>query len=184
MASMGTVVTVDPGCRGCGVTYWYEARLTAAAYIKNPVLKGQDAMSASVLAEKVGMWVRENATTKKLSGIFAADIFRLVVEVPRIYPAGSQKGDQNDLIGVALVAGAVASAVMSEDVIQYFPREWKGTAKKEDVIEIIKSRIDSEESKAVILPRAQDLAHNVWDSVGIGLHYFGRLLPARKYHKE
>jgi hypothetical protein len=61
--------------------------------------------------------------------------------------------------------------------IAYFPHEWEGTVSRkgevDPVIQRIKGRLEPEELERVILP-CESKAHNVWDSVGIGLKALGR----------
>lgn len=183
MPFLGYVGAIDPGVRGCGVSLYHGGKVVRAEYIKNPAAFGCDARVASLMAEAADMWVKEHLYLH--AGRMGVTLGRLVVEVPRVYPAANQKGDQNDLISVALVAGACAGGIAAEDVVTYYPREWKGTMDGDALIEnYVKPGINPGEAKAVILPRAKGLAHNVWDSVGIGLHYLGRLVPRRAYHKE
>lgn len=180
--SLGFVGALDCGVRGVGASLWYNRRLMAASYVVNPVLKGMDCKSAAVLSEEVGMWfVRKMIEKGAAPGTYLS---RLVIEVMQVYDAAQQKGDQNDLIGVALVCGACAGGISAEDVVTYKPRDWKGTADPDRLIERIKGQIDPTESKTVTLPSAKGLGHNVWDSIGIGLHYYGRLVPLRVFHKE
>ncbi len=99
------------------------------------------------------------------------------VEVPRVYPAAKQKGDQNDLIAVAMVAAACASAFVGANVFSYYPRDWKGTIDGDVMTERIKGRLAPHELERVQLAGA--LSHNIFDGIGIGLHHFNRLQPKR-----
>lgn len=105
----------------------------------------------------------------------------VVVELPRVYSAGQQKGDQNDLIALAFSAGRVSAQY--RDATTVYPRDWKGTLDAEVMIERIKERLSDEERSRVQLPSAKSLHHNVWDSIGIGLWKLGRLQPKRNYHR-
>lgn len=168
------IFSVDPGCRGCGAALWAEGKLLSAEYIPNPMLKGLGVDSARHMAEALCCWV---------APLVEGD--SVVLEVPRVYPARFQKGDQNDLIALSLVVGAIAGAFESDlTFVQCFPRDWKGTADADRVvIPMIQGLLKSHETSAVRLPRSAELQHNVWDAVGIGLHYLKRLGPTRVFSK-
>jgi hypothetical protein len=175
------ILAVDPGVRGCGVSLFEGGKLQgftlkSAAYVRNPVNAGGDAFAASCMANAVYDWACYAAGD-------AGDLKHLVIEVPRVYPAAQQKGDQNDLISVALVAGAVAGRFRL--VKTYYPRDWKGTIDADRLIEEwIKPRLSKIEWGAVTLPTANSLAHNVFDAIGIGLKFVDRFEPKRIFSKE
>ena len=104
----------------------------------------------------------------------------LVIEVPQIYSLRQSKGGlkgQNDLIDLAVSAGEVIGVhrTQSTEIVIYRPREWKGQVPKEVMTRRIKGKVDEEERARLDLPRAESKHHNVWDGVGIGLKYWGRL---------
>lgn len=166
---MTKLLAVDPGVRGCGAAIFWDGVLERATYVANPFLKGNGAAQAALLAAGVLNW--------------AGVVNELVVEVPRIYPAARQKGDQNDLIAVAGVAFAVAGRcepyVTAKMMTTYYPRDWKGTVDADEVmIPRIKGRLSPAEIHR-ILPVKSSLMHNVYDAIGIGLKKLGRLEPRR-----
>lgn len=103
---------------------------------------------------------------------------RLVIEQMRVYPGPQQKGDQNDLITLASVVGAVCALPWSSRRIVY-PREWKGTVDKKIMRDRIESRLTAFEKEGVCDMKNQKLRLDVWDAVGIGLFDLGRLHPRR-----
>lgn len=95
-----------------------------------------------------------------------------VVEVPRIYPTGKGKGDPNDLIKVAFVAGRLTAG--AQRVIRVFPYQWKGQVDPDVLEQRILTRLtDQERGRIPTLPRST--SHNVTDAIGIGLHHLGRM---------
>ncbi|MCP3060953.1 hypothetical protein LXT21_19390 [Myxococcus sp. K38C18041901] len=107
---------------------------------------------------------------------------QLIIELPRVYSAAHQKGDQNDLIqlaGVVGMLGGLLPSVASRRSV--YPRDWKGTLDADAFIERIKQRLDATEHLRVELPATSSLHHNVWDAIGIGLHALGRLAPRRVF---
>lgn len=98
----------------------------------------------------------------------------LAIEVPQIYKV--RRTDANDLIDVALVAGAWISRYKHVQIFR--PAEWKGQAPKKIVHERIRERLS--EGEREVLDRdlrsvPKSLQHNALDAVGIGLHALGRL---------
>jgi hypothetical protein len=94
-----------------------------------------------------------------------------VIECPQVYVHSRAKGDPNDLIRLALMAGVIVGAIGQKNVVEYRPAEWKGQVPKDVMTERIKRSLNKGEQSRVVLPRAMSLAHNVWDAVGIGLHH-------------
>lgn len=105
---------------------------------------------------------------------------RVLLEVPRIYPASRQKGDPNDLLALARIVGRLQEHYLAAgaDVELVEPRTWKGTLPKEAMTERIRGRLSAAE-RARVAPVARSLEHNVLDAVGIGLHALGRLSPRK-----
>lgn len=185
------IVSVDPGVRACGVAIWEPGaderlppnarpfRLLKAALVNNPFTRGQDTEAASGMARAVGEFVAD-ATGRP----YTLDL-ELGIECPRVYDATFQKGDQNtSIIPLSLVVGAVGMCQPFRKIVQFFPRDWKGTVDADRVlIPLVKDRLTSNERERVQLP-AESLAHNVWDGIGVGLKLLGRLEPRRVFAKE
>lgn len=104
-------------------------------------------------------------------------IDHLVLEVPRVYKRSPVP--PNDIVDLAYAAGRLQGEVEnSSPRIQtkiYYPRDWKGTVKKDVMCRRIERKLSPEERARVELPTAESLHHNVWDGVGIGLKFQGRL---------
>lgn len=124
------------------------------------------------MAKEVFVWVGEAPSV-------------MVIECPRVYNAAHQKGDQNkSIIPLTLVVGALAGySPLTTLLVQYFPRDWKGTVDPDEVmIPRIQARLTPEE-RVCLEPCAESLMHNVWDGIGVGLKYLGRLEPKRVFSK-
>lgn len=91
----------------------------------------------------------------------------LAIEIPQVYE--KRKTDPNDLISLALMAGAFAGRAV--EVTTYLPRIWKGQVPKHIMTRRIKKKLSPEEMTRVELPSARSLQHNVWDAVGIGQYH-------------
>jgi hypothetical protein len=95
-----------------------------------------------------------------------------VVEIPRIYPTGKGKGDPNDLIQVAYVAGRISAG--ASRVVKVYPYQWKGQVDQEILERRILERLTQWELREI--PRLpKSTLHNVTDAVGIGLWYLKRM---------
>lgn len=100
--------------------------------------------------------------------------FDAAVEVPQVYVAGRAKGSGNDLVRLALFAGAVLGAG-AKGSRWYLPAQWKGQLPKEVSVARTRGALLRGELDHVELPSGRRgvraaLAHNVWDAVGIGLY--------------
>ncbi len=175
-------LAVDPGLRGCGVAlfmpYLYagvdgDPKLARAAYVPNPFKMGKGPDSWLAMARAVQKWLPIPAT----------DIDSLVIEGQHIYGAtkmGASAGaDPNDLLELAGVAGCLY-AILDPKVRQRVePREWKGQISKVICQLRVNKRLSPEEAARIVLPptrgdRPSELAHNVYDAIGIGLWAVGR----------
>lgn len=97
------------------------------------------------------------------------DQVKIVSEVPQIYQQRRQDKDQNDLIDVAAVAGAVVAAGM--DAVLVRPHTWKGSIAKEKH----QVRLLSDVKKAApdvalgIESIGKTVRHNALDAAGLAL---------------
>lgn len=163
-------VAIDPGTHGCGLSVWDDVHLLAGMYTSG--LGGQ----AHPLLEPIPH-VRE---------VFAClgRFDTLVIEIPQIYQQTSaRKGDQADLINLAVTAGAIMHVASSfcSSILPLVPFSWKGNqekiSKKDGTIIMerhLRRTLSEEELQAVKLPKASSLHHNVWDGIGIGAYFVGR----------
>jgi len=101
--------------------------------------------------------------------------FTVVIERPQIYPQRQQKGDPNDLIDVAILAGICIGAAQDCAVDLVKPHAWKGSRPKTVDVNYTKSLLSLAEKR--ILEKCdcrKSELHNVIDAVGIGLWKLGR----------
>jgi hypothetical protein len=102
----------------------------------------------------------------------------VLVEVPQVYSGSKSKGDPNDLIDLALAAGKLLGHLGMGTTVK--PRDWKGTIEKSKMTEIIKTKLSGPERTVVrefqaVLKIPGSKMHNIYDAIGIGLWYHGRL---------
>lgn len=166
-------IAIDPGIRNMGIACFHGRLLCSAALIRgeqNTKVKGV-ALIAPMLSA-LQSWKCARLATD-----------RIVVEIPRVYPAAQQKGDQNDLISLAVMAGAIVSmlAVPGTEILQYFPHEWKGTGDADVCTRRILQELERANETQYLGDCPQSLAHNMIDAVGIGLKSLGRFEPRKVY---
>ncbi len=163
MGQLEDFVAVDPGLRGCGVAWFQDGTLAEAVYIPSEELHERGARCFVVMANAVYQW----RAIRNITGL------PVLVELPQVYHSKHQKGDQDDLIQLAGVVGAICQT--SCDCVRTVrPREWKGTVAKDVMTRRIESRLDDLERAAIVRWSAA-LDHNTLDAVGIGLWQLGRL---------
>lgn len=100
----------------------------------------------------------------------------IYMEHMQVYPGQKQKGDQNDLLSVVFLEGAIAQHYAK--AVLYKPREWKGQVPEEALNRRIERHLDEQERKIFeesLRKIPKGLWHNVYDAVGIGLNAQGRL---------
>lgn len=165
-------LAVDPGIRGCGCALFEGDQLLQAWYETNPIAKGNDAHTASMVARAVNIAARARAP-------MLLHITRLVIEMPVVRDARHSKGDPNDLIPLAAINGALCVLFPCAVVVQYAPEQWKGQLDKQAMNTRALGRLSLYERE--LISDAGALAHNVYDAIGIGLHFVGRLKPTKIY---
>lgn len=146
------LISVDPGKVGLGWAYFENSYLLKAGIIEN-VLELQ----------------KLNYTFVELLSCCRPTV--CVIEVPQVYQQRSWKGDPNDLIDVAVIAGVVAAAASAFGEPQLIrPHAWKGNRPKAVDIEYTLSLLSDDERVIVEGCGAlKSKLHNVIDAVGIGL---------------
>lgn len=101
----------------------------------------------------------------------------VVIEEPQIYRTRKMKGDPNDLIPVARLAGRYEErAIVSGAKVRIVkPADWKGQLKKEISHERIFEKLSADEHKVMSAVKcAAGIRHNMLDAIGIGLFGLGR----------
>lgn len=155
------LVSIDPGVCDCGVALWENNELTAAW-----LARGKFWDETSLIVKET---ITEHVNTQALTGGI------VVIERPKIYHQSKQKGDQADIISLAIFVGSVVTRLFSLGLqpIFYEPHQWKGQTPKAITTSRTQAKLSPEERRRVELP-APSLQHNVWDAVGLGLYHTRR----------
>jgi hypothetical protein len=126
-----------------------------AAYVRNPTAgDGPNAwrcMAAAVAKE------------------FETCVIDLVLlEQQQIYRVGRQKGDQNDLLELSGVVGAITTMWPEAILVGVKPREWKGQVDPDVMLRRIEGKL-WEKEKGRVKECPKSLRHNVIDAIGLGM---------------
>lgn len=153
-----SLLAIDPGVVGLGWANFCGGVLRSAGLIEHLLPDG--------LGQLLGRF--------RLMGVLGMTV---VVEIPQVYPQRLQKGDPNDLISVALVAGVAAAVFLPYCTPRFVkPHAWKGTVPKDIHNRRIEAALDENERKVLLAStKLKSKRHNVTDAVGLGLWKLGRL---------
>ena len=159
---MSAAVTIDPGVRDVGIAVWDDD-----AELRHAMLVRAGRSSWPALAVQVAAAVES----------YYLDITDVVIEKPQVYTQNKLKGDPNALITLAMSAGGIVVAILNQfpdvKVTELLPRDWKGQPPKEISTARTKKLLTPAEHAQIDLP-IKSLQHNVWDAIGIGLHWHRR----------
>lgn len=89
-----------------------------------------------------------------------------IVEMPRVYPSAAKwKGDPQDIVKVAFIAGRCAERYLQHWLVE--PREWRGGAPEH----VIRTRTEGARR-----PDDCELGGSVhaWDAIGLLFYFLGR----------
>lgn len=166
----GWLVAFDPGMLHPAAAVFDRGVLAAASRVKLPgTLKSlPDGERARQIAILVREWV--------LGVTGGVRPVELIVERPQVYRVGRSKGDPNDLIKLAIVAGCVITEL---GVLVYAPtpHEWIGNIPKSTTGDawasprgmLLRRRLTELEVLAVAP------SHDAVDAAALGAHALGRL---------
>ena len=160
---MSCLLAVDPGIRGSGIAVFNHGTLVHASYVRSTRAHGDGPAEVLAMAQ---------AIMTRCTNHFLA-VTEIVVEWPQVYRAGKLKGDPNDLLPLAAVAGALAAIKSGAISSRYRPNEWKGQLPKDVANARVLARLTAFEHPTIESTPKPHL-HNVIDAIGIGLHHLGR----------
>lgn len=166
---MSTLLALDPGILHPACALFADRELVAASRVKLPGKLKKLPMGERVrhIGNLIYDWVTEYVQT----------VDRIAYEVPQIYRREKSKGDPNDLIPLALVAGFLSGRFPESAVSGLKPREWCGQLPKvtkgdpwtSPRGELVARRLQPAERASIVS------SHDALDAVGIGLHDLERL---------
>lgn len=146
-------MTIDPGVQKSAWAIFDTSQLVAKGFCSTEDIRGSSET----------FWGDRNGT--------------LLIECPQIYDVRSRKGDQSDLIDLAMTVGRWTQECVSSriQVGVIKPFDWKGSMPKDVHHKRILAALSNEEF--AMLGRTD---HNVRDAIGLGLWFCQRLkTPSR-----
>ena len=161
---MKSVLAVDPGTHSTGWARFEGGTMVAAGV----ALGGTGAQPARVVA---------TARAVELANGSPTGLDELVVEYPQVHKYGSAaKADPDDLLALALVAGAVLQTYPDARARLVRPAQWKGQVPKAVMGRRVMEHLTPPERGVVdAVAMAHKPDHNMLDAIGIGLWHLGRL---------
>lgn len=164
---MSRLIAIDPGVRMCGYAIFNKRKLAEAGIVRTKYdnLYSQVFVLTNLLSNEI---IYSKPCVEPFNNF--------VIELPVVYDKKQQKGDPNDLIRLAFVAGAITRGLCGSHfprALTPTPREWKGTLKKEIHHERIKRACP--EAEPIALKTAKTYRHNVYDAIGLGLWALERI---------
>lgn len=165
------VLCIDPGLRACGVALFdTDGRLRRAGLPQNAIRKERGPRAWNGMAQAVWAWY------EGLRIGYDPDHVRVEGQV-----VDSRTPNANDMLEVSGVAGACAALWLDSQISSPgAPENWKSSIDKKAMTERIRGRILESPAEWANLDNVpESLRHNMFDAVGIGLKYFGRLEPRK-----
>lgn len=167
------LLCIDPGFAkksGCGYAYFRDGDMERLG-----VVQTEPSMPIRERARMIwlAMWAGGDQPGQHVPyNLEGCRVDRIVVELPRIYPFSKQKGDPNDIVDLAYLAGALDQ--MGPEGVAIHPRSWKGNVPKDVMGRRILGKLKPDEL-ALVEKITGERRHNAIDAAGLGLHDLGRL---------
>ena len=165
---MRTMLSVDPGLRGCGCAFWREDKQSIWALDSAFFVPGVSGRGPAVWAS-ISINMREKISEKSEK----LDI--LAVEVMKVYKQG--KARPEDLLEVQGVAGAVVGGFHTAKMYGFLPGEWKGQVPKAVLAARVEKKLRARGWWDLVeVPRNKAYLNDVCHGVGIGFWAIERVL--------
>lgn len=162
---MPVVIAIDPSVSSTGVTIFRDGVLARAFFVGlNP---GNPLGMARLVERRI-----EDACA--MLGLQLAHA-QVATEQGQIYEHGKKAPDE-DVLTLHAAAYAIVGR-LNLPYTAYTASQWKKQLKKDMVTERVQKRLSLDELRAVDLPPAVSLQHNVWEAIGIGLVHLRRWMP-------
>lgn len=156
------VVAIDPGVHVCGLAAFVEGELVHAELTTglggqiHPLLEVVDGVEHALKTLTTGLEMQ---------------VETLIVEKPQVYEARLQKGDQRDLIDLAIVVGCILDRARpyATSALLVHPHDWKQNTPKDITAARVEKHLSPEEYARIEWPSANSSRHNVYDAIALGL---------------
>jgi len=156
------VVSIDPGKRSCGVAVFD----SLAQLVHAQLVEGTEAKDWP----RPAIWAYMAQEVHKVLAPWSA--YGLVLEIPQVYGRHERSVDNNDLLDLAGVQGAMALGQKVHWAPT--PAQWKGQLPKSITVSRVDGCLGAGEKGRIVWPNVS-LRHNVYDAIHLGLVYLERL---------
>ncbi len=156
---------VDPGLRESGWALFQGKELLRAGLARSPERTERGPIAWRAMAYALEADVAKHTPLSNIS--------TLVLEGQQVYRTAQQRGDQDDLLQLAGVNGAISVLFKHvTDVWLYLPRVWKGQVpQKIFAMRMSRSLTEVEEARVNVCPSS--LRHNTLHALGLTRFHLG-----------
>lgn len=159
-------LAIDPGLRDCGLALYTGHKLVRAVLARSSNKADRGPYAWRDMAMVAHAWVVQQGVLPDV----------VVIEAQQIYPAKFQKGDQDDILQLAGVGGALAYAFRNaSEMYSYLPRIWKGQVPQSVFAKRILSKLTIPEL-SLIEACPSSLMHNIAHAIGLARYHLGAKL--------
>lgn len=169
MEKFNGILSVDPGVKATGIAIFEHKKLVHCDVVRPFVVLNQLKNLADIVENVAKQWEHH------MGGLIHPEV--LIVERPQIYQQAMLKGDPNDLIPLAVLAGMLWERFKPQNVILPLPKEWKGQVPKNIHIKKTIANLSKQEKDLMVdalLRVPEYLRHNGYDAIGLGRWYITR----------
>lgn len=169
-----TLLAIDPGSRypKSGVAYAGAAFFQWGRLIWAGLVKNKTGVAPFSRPYDIASKVCKEARIPAQRGDAGEPLTCLAVEVPRVYTRSP--ADPEDIVQLALIAGAFCGGIEAEFYSLPRPSEWKGTIDKK-ILNDRCMKIASTDERLIIYRAEGGNTSHVQDAFGIGLWVLGRM---------
>lgn len=170
-----TLLAIDPGARypKSGVPYAGAAFFQWGECVWAGLVKAPSSIPPFARANHLVRKACQLANVPRTTKDPGEPLTCLAVEVPRVYTNGSARPE--DVLQLAVVAGAFVGGVDAEFYSLPRPSEWKGTIDGKILCERVMSKIANTAERLIVLRSEGGTTTHVQDALGLGFWVLGRM---------
>lgn len=170
-----TLLAIDPGARWpkSGVPYAGAAYFQWGELVWAGLVKAQGIVAPFSRANQLVRKVLEAAGIPRTAKDSGEPLTVLAVEVPRVYTRGSARPE--DIVQLAVIAGAFTGGIDAEFYSCPRPSEWKGTIDGAILCDRVLNKVANAAERMIILRSEGGTTSHVQDAFGLGCWVLGRM---------
>ena len=170
-----TLLAIDPGARypKSGVPYAGAAYFQWGELVWAGLVKAHGTVAPFKRPNELVRRVLQAAGIPRTKSDPGEPLTVLAVEVPRVYVGG--KARPEDIVQLAVVAGAFTGGVDAEFYSCPRPSEWKGTIDGDILCDRVLNRVANAAERMIVLRSEGGTTSHVQDAAGLGFWVLGRM---------